>query len=74
MVSRITDCHRYLLRNQRYFEWHECDGSVTEQEIESFAQLEQLVRETFLLDTPQDILKSVYDKVLTRAANKPVDR
>ncbi|RZG17911.1 arylamine N-acetyltransferase [Pseudoalteromonas maricaloris] len=74
VVSRITDCHRYLLRNQSYFEWHECDGSVTETKVESFAQLEQLVKETFLLETPRAVLKSVYDKVLTRAANKPVER
>ncbi|NKC21713.1 MULTISPECIES: arylamine N-acetyltransferase family protein [Pseudoalteromonas] len=74
VVSRITDCHRYLLRNQSYFEWHECDGSVTETAVESFSQLEQLVKEVFLLEIPRAVLKSVYDKVLTRAANKPVER
>ncbi|GEK08594.1 N-hydroxyarylamine O-acetyltransferase [Pseudoalteromonas peptidolytica F12-50-A1] len=73
IVSRVSHCHRYLIRNQSYFEWHECDGNVVEQPIESFAQLEKLVREQFSLTVPSEVLKQVYDKVLTRAANKPTN-
>ncbi|WP_440054842.1 arylamine N-acetyltransferase family protein [Pseudoalteromonas sp. T1lg65] len=71
VVSRIDAQQRFLLRNQKYFVWDESKGTCTEQAITDFAHLQTLVRDIFWLDINEEKLKSTYDKVITRALNKP---